>query len=189
MGLAQQLGGSFLVFRDKVQEELKLTSEQRAKVEEHLQELHPELVQLFQSIDGLKQEERENELKAYRPKAQEKLAAFLKMALNDDQRKRLRQLELQQEGAFVLLHGDAAIARDLKITDEQRRQFMAVVQDLQKKVEPLIKEAQSGGNPREIRPKIMKIRREHEGKIESLLTDAQKNQWKEMLGKPLTLEE
>ena len=61
---------------------------------------------------------------------------------------------------------------------------MAVVQDMQKKIAPLIKEAQSGGDPEEIRPKIMKIRKDHEGKLEALLTDAQKKQWKEMLGTP-----
>jgi hypothetical protein len=66
---------------------------------------------------------------------------------------------------------------------------MAVVQDMQKKIAPLIKEAQSGGDPQEIRPKAMKIRKEHEGKIEALLTDAQKKQWKEVLGKPLNLDE
>ena len=177
------------MFRDKVQEDLKLTDEQKEKLEEHLKELLPDAMQFFQKIDGLKGEEREKELKAYRPKAQEKLAAFLKETLKEDQRKRLRQLELQQEGAFALLHGDVEIGKDLKITDEQRKQFMAVVQDMQKKIEPLIKEAQSGGNPEEIWPKVMKIRKEHEGKIEALLTDAQKKQWKEMLGKPLDLDE
>ena len=35
----------------------------------------------------------------------------------------------------------------------------------------------------------MKIRKEHEARIEALLTDAQKKQWKEMLGKPLNLDE
>jgi hypothetical protein len=33
----------------------------------------------------------------------------------------------------------------------------------------------------------MKVRREHEGRIEALLSDAQKKQWQEMLGKPLDL--
>jgi hypothetical protein len=33
----------------------------------------------------------------------------------------------------------------------------------------------------------MKLRQEHEGKIEAILSDAQKNQWKEPLGKPLDL--
>jgi len=54
-------------------------------------------------------------------------------------------------------------------------------------LEALIKDAQSGGNPHEIRPKIMKVRNEHEGRIEALPSDAQKKQWKEMLGKRLDL--
>ena len=145
-------------------------------------------MQFNQKLDGLKGEEREKELKAYRPKAQKKQATFLKETLKDDQRKRLRQLELQQEGAFVLMHG-SGVGKDLKITDEQRKQFMTVIQDMQKKIAPLIKEAQSGGDPKEIWPKIMKIRKDHEGKLVALLTDAQKKQWKEMLGKPLDLDE
>jgi hypothetical protein len=35
----------------------------------------------------------------------------------------------------------------------------------------------------------MKIRKEHEGRIEALLSEAQKKQWKEMLGKPLDLDD
>jgi hypothetical protein len=38
-------------------------------------------------------------------------------------------------------------------------------------------------------PRLMKIRKEHEGKIEALLTDAQKKQWQQMLGKPLNPDE
>jgi vacuolar-type H+-ATPase subunit H len=87
------------------------------------------------------------------------------------------------------MHGEAELGKDLKITHEQRKQFMAVIQDMQKKIEPLIKEAHSGGYVEEIRPKAMKIRKEHEDQIEALLTDAQKKQWKEMLGKPLDLDE
>ena len=60
---------------------------------------------------------------------------------------------------------------------------------MQTKIAPLVKEVQSGGNPQEIRPKIMKVRKDHEGKLEALLTDAQKKQWKEMLGKALTLDD
>jgi hypothetical protein len=184
-----QLKGSFLVFIAKVQEELKLSDDQKEKVEQHLLGLIPEFMELFQRIDGLKGDEREKELKAYRPKAQEKLAAFLKETLKDDQRKRLSQLELQQEGAFILLPGDSEIGKDLKITDEQRKQFMPVIQDMQKKIEPLIKEAQTGGDPKEIRSKIMKVRKDHEGKLEALLTDAQKKQWKEKIGKLSDLDE
>jgi hypothetical protein len=33
----------------------------------------------------------------------------------------------------------------------------------------------------------MKIRKEHEGKIQALLTEAQKKKWKAMLGRPSNL--
>ncbi|MCI0408100.1 MAG: hypothetical protein L0191_05955, partial [Acidobacteria bacterium] len=158
------------------------------KLEQHLQERIPDAMQFFQKIADLKGEEREKEVAAYRQKAQEKLTAVLKETIKEDQRKRLRQLELQQEGPFPLL-AQSDLSKELKITEEQRKQFMAVVQDLQAKIEPLVKEIQSGGNPQEIRPKIMKVRKDHEGKIEALFTDTQKKQWKEMLGKPLNLDD
>ena len=186
--IAKNLQGSFMVYRDKVQEDLKLTNEQKGKLEGHLKEQLPDFMKFFEGLGEKKQVEREKELTAFRQKAQEKLAAVLKETLKEDQSKRLRQLELQQEGAFALVHGEE-VGKALKITDEQRKQFMAVVQDMQKKIEPLIKEAKSGRNPEEIRPKIMKVRKEHEGKIEALLTDGQKKQWKEMLGKPLQLDD
>jgi hypothetical protein len=52
-----------------------------------------------------------------------------------------------------------------------------------------MKEAQKGGNPQEIGPKIRKIRKEQEERIEALLSDAQKKQWKEIRGKPLDLDD
>ena len=187
--IAHNLQGPFVVFREAAQADLKLTDEQKEKVEEHLRERLPDIMQFFQSLDGVNGEEREKKLQAFRQNAREKLTSVLKATLKEDQSKRLHQLGLQQEGAFALFHGEPKLAKDLKITQEQRKKFMAVVQDLQKKVKPLIEEAQSGGNPEEIRPKVMKIRKEHEQQIEALLTDTQKEHWKEMLGKPLVLDE
>jgi Spy/CpxP family protein refolding chaperone len=178
--LRHEIGGSFLVSRDKVQEELKLTREQKEKLEQHLQKLLPDAAQFFQKIEGLKREEQEKELGPYRPKMREKLAALLKETLNEGQRTRLRQLELQKEG---LRDGD--IWNDLQVTDEQRRQFMALMQQALKEIDPLLEEAQKSGNPKKIQPKVIKIRDNLEATMEALLTDAQKTQWKEMLGKPM----
>jgi hypothetical protein len=66
---------------------------------------------------------------------------------------------------------------------------MAAVQDLQTQVQPLIKEAQPGGKPEKIGPKVIQLRKEHEDKIEAALGDARKKHWQEMLGKPFVLEE
>jgi hypothetical protein len=182
------LGPPFLVFRHKVQEELKLSDEQKKRLEKRLQDTVQDAMQFFQKLgDGdKKQEEREKELHAYREKAQENLTAFLQGLLQEEQSKRLRQVMLQRDRLFALL-GNAEITKELEITDKQRQQFGEVAQEMHKKIEPLIKEAQKGGNPQEIGPKIRKIRKEQEERIEALLNDAQKKQWNVMLGKPLNL--
>jgi hypothetical protein len=183
--LVHDVGGSFLVVRnDKVQEELKLTTEQKEKLEQYLRELLPNSARFFQKIHGLKPNERKKELGAYRRQEQEKLAAVLKETLDEGQRTRLRQLELQKEG----LSGNGEIWKDLHVTDEQRRQFMAEIQETEKKIGTLMGELPKGGKPDEIRPQVMKLREELQGKLEALFTDTQKKQWQEMLGKPVNLD-
>ena len=140
-------------------------------------------MKFFEKIKGMKPEKRKKELGTYRSKAQEKLAAVLKETLNEGQRRRLRQLELQKEGLF----GNGEVLKDLQVTDEQRKQFMAEVQQTEKKIALRMEEIHKGANPDEVRPKVMKLREGLQGKLEALLTDAQKKQWKELLGKPVDL--
>jgi Spy/CpxP family protein refolding chaperone len=176
--MRHNIDSSFVVFRDTVQEELKLTPEQKDKLEVIL----PDAMQFFQSIQGLKPEERKKELKAYRPKAREKLAAVLKETLNDGQRKRLRQIVLQREG---LRNGE--IWKDLQVTDEQQKQFIPLMRQAQQEIQTLMEEIQKTGKLKELQPRVIKVRDDLEGKLEALLTDAQKKQWKDMLGKPMAL--
>jgi hypothetical protein len=178
-------GGSFLVFRDKVQAELKLSDKQKEKLLEKFADYAQQTKKVFDKIADLKPEQREKEMQSHRQKSHEKLAALLEKTLKAEQLERLRQLELQQQGPFAL--GRPELVKELKITVEQRKQFMGVVQEMQRKIEPLMREAQSGGNPEEIRPKVMKIRKDHEARILAILNDAQKQQWKKLLGKPFDL--
>ena len=179
------LGPQFMVFRDKVQERLKVSDDQKKKLQEPLEGCIKEMTEVFQSLDGVKPEEREKKIGPFRQKAHEKLAALLKETLKEEQLKQLRQLVLQQEGLFALGHPE--VMAELKVTDEQKKQFMSVVQELQRKIEPLFQEAQSAGNPQELGPKVMKLHKQYEGKIEGILSDAQKKHWKEMLGEPFEL--
>ncbi len=183
--LQQGLGPQFMVFRDKVQERLKVSDDQKKKLQEPLEGFIKEMTEVFQSLDGVKPEEREKKIGPYRQKAHEKLAAFLKETLKEEQLKQLRQLVLQQEGLFALGHPE--VMAELKVADEQKKQFISVVQELQRKIEPLFQEAQSAGNPQELGPKVMKLHKQYEGKIDGILSDAQKKHWKEMLGEPFDL--
>jgi hypothetical protein len=180
--LQARLGPRFMVFREKAQDELKLTAAQRSKLDERRDATLQEMQQTFEKAEDVKPEDRPKTMGEYQHKADRELEAFLKETLKEDQLKRLRQLIFQQEGFFAIGHPE--IAKELNITDDQRKQFMTVMQDLQKKMEPIVKQAQEGGDPQEIGPKLMKLRKEQEGKAEALLTDAQKKQWKEILGKP-----
>jgi hypothetical protein len=178
-------GGSFLVFRDKVQEELKLSDKQKDKLLETVRDYAQETKNLFDKIADLKPKEPEKELRSHRQKSHEKLARLLKETLKAEQLKRLQQLELQQQGPFALDRPE--IRKELQITDKQLEKVMGAIQEMQKNIEPLMKKVQSGGNPEEIRPQVMKIRKDHEGRIGAILSDAQQKQWKKMLGKPFDL--
>jgi hypothetical protein len=179
-------GGPFLVFRDKVQDELKLSDGQKLKVMATFPDFVRETMKVFEKIKDLRPRERDQEMQEHRLRSDSKLCTLLKEVLDGKQQKRLLQLQLQQAGVFALLGQNEAFL-PLKITDEQRRGFMEVVQQMEKKIQVLVKEAEAGGNPETIMPRVIKIRKEHEGKIEMILNETQKKQWKELLGKPFDL--
>jgi hypothetical protein len=154
----QSPGEPGIISRDYVQEELDLSDDQKQK-------LQSKLPDYLNASD-----------------AQERLWAFLKETLNGEQFKRFQQLELQHEGPPALFR--PGIAKKLQITDEQRNQFVALIQAMQKMIEPLMREAKSGGNPEEIRPKVIQLREDCQARVKALMSDAQKEQWKEMIGKP-----
>jgi hypothetical protein len=176
-------GGAFIVFRDKVLEELKLSDEQKQKLLEQFPDYVQATMKVFEKIQDAKPEDREKEVQEHRKKSGQKLTSLLKDVLEDKQRARLFQLQLQEAGVFALL-GENEAFKPLKITQEQRKKFMELVQDMQKNIQATIKEAGKEPKPEEIMPQVMKIRKEHEGKIEALLSESQKKGWKELLGKP-----
>ena len=182
--LMEALGTPFLVYRDKVLDELKVSDEQREKL---MQQAMEQIMETGPFLNALPEtgQEREQKLKEHRQNAQEKLAKHLKEVLQPGQLTRLRQLKLQQEGGLALREED--VRKDLKISQEQLQKFMAIMQELQNKIEALIKEAQSGVNADKIGPNIEKLRKDHAKKLEAVLTDDQNKNWNEMLGPPFEL--
>jgi hypothetical protein len=179
------LGPPFLVFQEGVQEVLRLSDEQKSKLKPRLQQIVQTTMRLFHPVGEERPEEREESLHSYKEKAQENLSHFLLTTLREVASQRHPQVMLQREGLFAL--GNAEIAKELGMTERPRQQFVGVVQDMQKEIEPLLKEARNGSSANEIRPKMMKIRVEHEAELEALLTDDQERPWKELPGKPLKL--
>jgi hypothetical protein len=183
--MAEALGPPFIVFRDKVLEELKVSDEQREKLMQYALEQLMETGPFLDSLKDTEAPERDKKLEEHRKAALEKLTKHEKEVLKPEQLTRVRQVVLQQEGGFAL--GQEEVRKELKITQEQVMKFMAIVHDLQNTVQGLVKQAQAGGNPEEIRPKVMQARKDHAKQLEGVLSEDQKKQWKEMLGPPFEL--
>ena len=180
--LLHELSGPFIVYRTNIKEELKLSDSQKQKLLANLPEYLKNTKEAFGKFQNLQGGEREKEMQSYRQKNWDTFWPFLKTTLKANQFKRFQQLELQHEGPEALL-GRPEIAKKLKITNKQRDQFIGVIQDMQRKIEPMIMEAQSNGNPQDILPKVIKIRKGYDVKIEAVMSAAQKKQWNEMRGK------
>ena len=158
-----ETGEPAIITRDYIQDEVKLSEEQKQK----LSKTSPSFMKILDSHDN------------------GNIWAFVKETMNAEQLKRFEQLELQHEGPPALFRPQ--IAQELKITDEQRQQFMGLVQEMTKEVHPLIQESKSAGTPEkmdEFRLKVIKLRLDCLGKMVALMSGAQKKQWEEMIGKP-----
>ena len=168
------MGATFYLNQKSVQEELKLSDEQVKK----LKELSDKQREAFQGLRDLSQEERRTKMQESAKATQKAIGEIL----NDKQQKRLKQIELQQQGGRALANED--VAKTLNLTDEQK-----------KKVQTILTEgrpaAGGGGGQRgqldeEARKKMEEARKARNEKILGVLNDEQKAKWKEMTGEPFT---
>jgi Spy/CpxP family protein refolding chaperone len=167
------MGGTFLLNQKSVQEELKLSDEQVKKVKE----LSDKQRESFQGLRDLSQEER-------RTKMQESAKATQKAVgeiLNEKQQKRLKQIELQQQGGRALANEE--VAKTLNLTDEQKEKVKTIVAEGRPA-------AGGGAGQRGQRPdeetlkKMAEARKARDEKLLNILTPEQKAKYKELTGEP-----
>jgi Spy/CpxP family protein refolding chaperone len=104
-------------------------------------------------------------------------AAVLKAidgVLEPDQAKRLHQISLQLRGFQAF--GDAAVQAELKFTDEQKDTIKKILDDNAEKMKEIQAEGFGGF------AKIGPLMKETQAKVGEVLTDAQKDHFKEMVG-------
>ena len=104
--------------------------------------------------------------------------------LDPDQSKRLKQITLQVRGYQVF--ADATVQAELKFTDEQKDSIKTIMADNAEKMKELFKGGVGGGGGGF--QKIQELRKETQAKVVAVLTDAQKDQFKEMVGAEFKLQ-
>ncbi len=177
--LRHEFGFSFLVTRDKIQAELGLSPDQKDAVEKYLHTVAPAETAFLQSNEA-----RRGDFDTHRSKALRSLESVLKDILTDAQQKRLGELVRQREGLF----GGPGLWANLQITDDERAQFMAAIEPMHLKMVAAAARAQSETNKADVQHQVLSLRADLERQLEALLTDSQRNRWKESLGKPIAIE-
>jgi Spy/CpxP family protein refolding chaperone len=167
-------GGGNLVTNKSVQEELKVTDEQKEKIKGVSEKQR----EAFGKLKDLSKEERTEKMKSMRDENKKEYASIL----NTEQNKRLKQIELQQDVVASLSTED--VIKELKLTDEQKEKLKAISDDLRKEQGELRKDRT---NFKENIQKIQTLSKEATEKATKLLTADQQATWKQMTGEPFTV--
>jgi Spy/CpxP family protein refolding chaperone len=176
-------GGSkvLLVQAKPVQEDLKITSEQAAKLTSISDDYRADMRD-FSAGEGASREERQQKFEQNR----EKIATLnretdkkIDEVLNADQKKRLDEIALQAAGVQALQRDE--IAAKLKLTGEQKEKIKKVLDEQSQKMREAF--GDNGGG----REKLNEIRQQTEQQVVAVLNDDQKKEWKAMQGKEFDL--
>jgi Spy/CpxP family protein refolding chaperone len=178
-GLGMMRGGANLLRRPEVQTDLKLTDDQKSKIETMLNQLREERQGAFQDLRDATPEERQKVLDKWQADETKRVNGIL----NADQQKRFRQIGLQQAGPMALTRSD--VADELKLTDDQKKKVQEIVNAQNEQMRSIFQDA--GGDRDAARTKMEALRKDTNDKITALLSEEQKTKWKEMQGTPLTL--
>ncbi|MCH7725184.1 MAG: hypothetical protein IH991_01695 [Planctomycetes bacterium] len=163
VGRAANLNPINLLRNPKIKEEIKLTDEQETKIQEVNQKGQKKRAELIR-----KQQEATNQ-------------AIIE-TLKPEQRVRLEQLAVQQQGIRAL--SNPRIAKKLEISDEQSEKIAAAWIGLSNKQRQLFQDVTDGKVARDERAAKQKvIQEETEKEIMEILTMAQQTRFKQMQGK------
>ena len=174
-----------LINNKQVQDELKLSDEQVAKLRAITQDHWQAIRAAFQEMKGLEPKERQKKLATKRAELTKQARTKILAAIDETQAKRLRQIELQQQGAAALK--DKRVADALQLTEEQQTQIKAAFDEQQEKTSELFKKGAGQGNFRERFAKMAELRKETETKVLDTLNDSQKKRFEELKGKKFEL--
>jgi Spy/CpxP family protein refolding chaperone len=167
-------GAAQLLGMEKVQEELKLTDDQKAQITKITEKYKEDMAKARADMNREKMGE-------LRKAESEEIEKAVPTVLKAAQVKRLKQLEVQIGGLRALSKDD--VQASLKLTDAQKKSIKDSTEELAKDREEMI---QAAGGDRtkmgEIFTKIQAMQKEAMEKTVNGLTDDQKKEWKELNG-------
>jgi len=178
----------FLLGSPKVQRELGLSEEQKAKLKELAANYFREVRQQLGGLGELGEQQRMEKLARVQKKAHaqgRELCKKIDEVFSSHQRERFRQILLQVRGVTAL--GDKDVAEALGLTDQQKRGLKAVGDSAREKLAELRRQ-RGDLEWQQVREKAQAIQKESTEKALALLTRDQKERFEKMKGPALDLD-
>jgi hypothetical protein len=170
---------------DAVQAALNLTDEQKGKIEDINDQFREDRRDLFQQGGG--GDFPREELEKLTNDANAKLAEVL----DEGQQKRLMGIQIQVNGASMLL--DAAVAKELGVTEDQKSQLEEIRQENGELARDAMEELRDQDLEREemmekMGEKMRELRTEGDKKLLAALTTDQQTQFEALKGDPVEID-
>jgi len=163
-----------------VQKELKLDDQQVEKAKDLAEKTREKMRETRETLQGLEGEERRTKQQEI---SREMNASGLKALgefLKPEQIARLKQISYQVRG--VIAFSDPEVQRKLNLTDSQKSDIQAMVQELGTESRTIFQDNQDDREA--AMKKIQELGKQTLSKAEAKLNDEQQKSWKELLGAP-----
>jgi Spy/CpxP family protein refolding chaperone len=177
------MGGPMILGAQAVQEELKLTEEQKGKVQEMVEGLREEMMGLREKMADVAQEERFAKMREFMEETNAKARKELTSLLKPEQMKRFEQVELQARGLQAF--ADAKVQEALKVTAEQKEKLEGLMTEVNEKRRTIMEDAQ--GDFQAAMGKFRELQNSTREKVMAMMTEDQKKSWKDMTGEPFEM--
>lgn len=180
-GMMGGRGGNLLA-REDVQKELNLTDAQKSKIKAIMDKAAEDRRAMMEEMrNGGGDREA---MTKHMQEAQAKVKKETDAVLNDDQKKRLQEIEIQVQGARALLNPD--VQKALGITDAQKKSLEAAQQKNMDRMREMMEEMRNsggGGGGEEMRNAMQENQKKLETEMLAVLTAEQKTKFESMKGK------
>ena len=173
-GMMPQGSPLILLSQKVVQDDLKLTREQQAKIADLR-------IKEMRALPPLQPGTTPDKMMEKMKEAAKATEAALAGILNEDQAQRLKQITLQQRGAIAL--AEPEVAKAVGLSEEQGKKISDAIAASTTSRAALMQRPPT--NLAAVRKAMEQIDKKTNDAIAGLLTEEQKKKWEEMKGKPI----
>src|SRR5271165_2583118 len=188
--LAQNRGGGLgggaagFLMAPNVQKDLKLTDAQVGKVQETLREIRQTHQDEYAALRDASPDVRWTKMATLNETVSDEVKKAL--SFSAEQSKRYDQINLQARG--VQAFASSTVDEQLKLTNDQKSKIREIVEASRSSFAGAFNKDASEQERTDARNKMAATQKENMSKVQALLTDSQKNAWKELIGEPIEIQ-